>query len=316
MLRKIACLLLIAAAAAALCACSLLGGIGQTGETKDGKTPGGTLAAGKWPASVYSRYGIDEIPTGGRIVCTELTNDGPYQYRVYYENVTREEMVAWINGLVGKGFRIADTDKERLSESTYSYDISVYSPEEKQPSRMRVSFDFGTGMSFEYYSDDTAGVILTEEVDDYGDSHFYVVYNFTVSLNPIKNEEEYEGDFPSLGLKAEDLKGIDAVRRIGMGEAANMSAINFTFYADHLTTKEDAEACRVLLIDKLAEKGAAFYDGLDSEKVMTASELKESGKGSYYVENNGKRFLVMVNPDASAGHYGDFYGVILTTVNR
>ena len=63
-----------------------------------------------------------------------------------------------------------------------------------------------------------------------------------------------------------------------MGEAAYMSSINFVFFSDHITTEEEVNKCRELLIDKLAENGAKFYDGLDDNIELSASELKESGK--------------------------------------
>lgn len=305
------------------CACGPIGNIiggndDTSGSNQGGSNQGGSLADGKWPSSVYSQYGIDEISTKGKIVYTNFANDSSYQYEVYYNGVTRDELVTWTNGLFEKGLRAADRDKERLTNSTYFYDIMIYCKEEKQPYRMRISFDFGNGMDFEYYSyydEKNPNYTVVERKDDYGETHAYVEYNLCVSLNPLNNKEEYEGEFASLGLKAEDLKGVENVRRIEMSEASYMSAINFKFYADHITTEEEIKQCRELLIDKLAEKGAKFYDGLDTDKAMTASELKDSGKGSYYVERNGVKFMLMVNPDSASGDFGNSYGLILTKTN-
>lgn len=301
-----------------LCAC----GIGVTGtpsgQNPGGENQGGSLADGKWPASVYSKYGIDEISTNGKIVYTNFENDGSYQYEVYYNGVTQQELVAWTNGLFEKGFRAADRDKERLTNSTYFYDIMIYCKEEKQPYRMRISFDFGDGMDFEYYAyydDPNPNYTVVERKDDYGEEHAYIEYNLCVSLNPMNNKEEYEGEFASLGLKAEDLKGLQNVRKVSMGEAAYMSSISFVFYADHVTTADEVNQCRELLIDKLAEKGAKFSDVLDESKELSAGELKESGKGSYCVENNGAKYVLTVNPDSGTGDFGDSYGLILTKKN-
>lgn len=131
----------------------------------------------------------------------------------------------------------------------------------------------------------------------------------------MNNKEEFTGEFASLGLKAEDLKGVENVRKVSMGEAAYTSSINFVFYSDHVTTEDEANQCRELLIDKLAEKGAKFYDGLDQNKELSVSELKASGKGSYYVERSGTVFFLMVNPDSSIGDFGDSYGLVLTKKN-
>ena len=318
MFKKIIGFLLLAGFAVSLCGC-MFGGGDDTSDGTGGKKPSGSLPSGKWPASVYDQYGIDQISTSGKIVYTNLPGEGSYQYEVYYSGVTREELVAWTNGLFEKGFRASDRDKERLTDATYFYDIMIYSKEEKQPYRMRISFDFGEGMEFEYYAyydEPDPNFTVVEKEDDYGETHAYIEYDLCVSLNPMKTEEEYEGEFPSLGLKAEDLKGVNGVRRIGMGEAAYMSSINFNFYSDHVTTEEEAEQCRTLLIDKLAEKGAKFYDALDQNKELSAAELKESGKGGYYVENNGNRFLLMVNPDSSVGDFGSSYGLVLTKIQK
>ena len=48
-----------------------------------------------------------------------------------------------------------------------------------------------------------------------------------------------------------------------------------------------------------------------SGKEMTASELKEAGIGSYMIENNGKKFLLMVDSDSEFNEFGGSYGVRL-----
>lgn len=321
MLKKTICLAVALLLAAGLCACGLgsIGGIiGGNESSGSGQGGGGNqtgkLTDGKWPSSVYGQYGIDEISTKGKIVYTDFTAEGSYQYEVCYDGVTREELVSWTESLFGKGFRADGADKDRLANSTYDYDVLIYCKEEKQPYRMQIAFDFGEKMSFEYYEywDNPNPAFTVVEREEDGETEAYIEYNLRVTLNPIKNSEEYEGEFPSLGLKPEDLKGVEGVRKISLGEAAYMSSINFTFYADHVTTEAEAEQCRTLLIDKLSEKGAKFYDGLDQSKELTAAELKESGKGSYYVEKDGNVFLLIVNPDSDVGHFGDSYGLVLT----
>ena len=324
MFKKISCLFLALLMVASLCSCSFGGLIKPSGGNQGGNSnnnnnnSNGKLADGKWPASIYSQYGIDEIKTNGKIVYTEFSDDDSYQYRVYYKDVTRDELVSWTNSLFDKGLRASDKDKNRLLNSTYEYDIMIYGKEEKQPYRMRIGFDFGHDMEFEYYSywdDNNPNYIVVEEKDEYGEDHAYIRYNMTVSLNPMNNTEEYEGEFASLGLKAEDLKGIPNVRKVDMGEAIFMSSISFIFYTDHIATDDEIKACRELLIDKLAEKGAKFYELSDTEKEISASELKDSGSLPGYVENNGAKFLIMKDPDSKSGDFGSYYGIILTKTN-
>ena len=315
-MKKIVCILLaLLTLLFSLTSCSILRMIADSSTKEDGgnnKPSSGSLKDGKWPKEIYSRYGIDELPTEGKIVFTQFETEGSYQYEVYYDGVTREELVAWTNSLFEKGFRAADRDKERIKSSGWDFDVMIYQKEDKQAYRMRVGFNFNGEESFEYYGDDNSAYTILEETDEYGDTYRYVQYNVSISLNPMKTQEEYEGDFPTLGLKAEDLKGIPGVRAVKMGEGAYMSSIAFNFYADHVTTEEEIDQCRMLLIDKLAEKGAKFFDALNQEKELTAEELKTSGKGTYYVQRNGVVFLLIVDPDSAFGDFGDGYAVGLT----
>ena len=99
------------------------------GDSTESATGGGSLVDGKWPAAIYDKYGISEIPTKGKIVYTDFASDGSYQYLVAYKNVTKEEVLAWVNSLKEKGFRISARDDERLAKKPYDHDIMIYQPE-------------------------------------------------------------------------------------------------------------------------------------------------------------------------------------------
>ncbi len=272
----------------------------------------GKLSDGKWPAAIYSKYGIDEITTKGKIVYTDFTNEGSYQYQVNYHGVTQDELKAWVDKLIAKGLRIHDRDKERLN-GKYDHDTMIYLADEKQPYRMRLSYDFSKDMDFEYYVDPenhNPAFTITERGEG-DDTQFYIVYNLSISLNPLKTETEFKGSYDSLGLKAEDLKFNDSVRSVTMSEGENGGTIRIKFYSDHYTTKEEFEGCRNLIATKLAEKGAKLSHAL-SGKEMTAAELNEAGIGSYMIEMNGKKHLVLVDNDSEFNEFGGFYGIRLT----
>ena len=289
------------------------GGSGGNGGSAGGQS--GSVEEGKWPASVYSAYGIDEIGTSGKIVYTEMLTEGSYQYEVYYNGVTREELVNWTDKLFEKGFRASDNTKDRIKNS-YDFDTLIYMKEEKQPYRLHLCYDFTDGMSFEYYGENTNGITVVEEEDDYGDPHYYVKYNLRVCLNPLKTEQSYEGSISALDLSAEDFRGIlDSLRAVEAGEGAFMSSVNFKFYTDHVTTEEEIGTLRTAVIDKLAAKGAKFFDGFDLDKEYSSDELKETGKSSYYVQKGDATYLLSVNPDSEFGDFGDSYGIILTKKN-
>lgn len=48
---------------------------GNSGSSSESSENAGGLADGKWPASVYDKYGIPEIETKGRIVYTKFDSD-------------------------------------------------------------------------------------------------------------------------------------------------------------------------------------------------------------------------------------------------
>ncbi|MBP5670030.1 MAG: hypothetical protein J6X14_06950, partial [Lachnospiraceae bacterium] len=135
-------------------------GSGSGSSSSSGKEEAtGKLEDGKWPAFVYSKYGSDEIKTGGKIVYTgfEQMRENPdpkasYQYEVYYDGVTRDDLVAWTNSLFAKGFHASADDKERIEKSTWN-DVKLYMPGEKNPYYLMLQFDFGNPMTFEFYGD-------------------------------------------------------------------------------------------------------------------------------------------------------------------
>ena len=275
----------------------------------DKKADAKNLADGKWPAAVYSKYGIDEITTKGKVVYTELVADGPYQYQVDYHGVTQDELKAWVDHLLSKGCRIHDRDKERLS-GKYDHDTMIYFAGEKQPYRMRLSYDFSKDMEMEYYTDSPNPAFTVTERGSGDDVRTFIVYNLSISLNPLKTAPEISGSFDSLGIKADDLKGNDNVRAITMSENANGGTMQFRFYSDHLTTKAEYEECRDRIADKLAEKGCTFSHAMSGEP-LTAADLKAKAIGSYMVEKNGKKYLVMVDNNSEFNEYGGSYGVRL-----
>ena len=267
------------------------------------------LVDGKWPTAIYSKYGIDEITTKGKVVFTQLPGESPYQYQVYYHGVTQDELKAWVDKLVAKGLRIHDRDKERLN-GKYDHDTMIYFADEKQPYRMRISYDFANDMDFEVYDENPNPAFTITEKKDGDDSQLFVIYNLSISLNAINKDTESKGSFDSLGLKAEDLKISDSVRNVTMSEGQNGGSMKIHFYTDHFTTKEDSEACRKFIIDKLAEKGAKFTQAM-SGKDVTAAELKDGGLGTYGVEINGKKYMLMADPDNEINEFGGGYGVRL-----
>jgi len=309
-MKKLICLAAAWLLMLPLTACGAIAGLLEG--SGSGGSDGSSAQAARWPQEIYSRYGISEISTAGQLVYAEPADEGSYQYEVCYDGVTREELLAWTNALFAAGFRASDRDRERLEKAAYDHDVMIYCEKEQQPYRMRLSFDFEHPMTFEYYDEDDHGFVVHEETDDYGDSYRYIQYNLAVSLNPMNTEEEYSGSLSALGLSAEDLRGVNGVRSVRIGEAAVTSSLNFHFYADHVTTQEELEACRVLLIDKLAAAGAKFYDAFASDTELSADALKASGKGTYLVVRGGSTFFIMVNPDSAFGDFGDGFGVMIT----
>lgn len=302
--------------AVALCACGGATSGGSSSSSDSGSSNSSSLVDGKWPTAIYDKYGIDELKTNGKIVFTQFFNEGSYQYEVYFKDVTREELLAWVESLKAKGFRISDRDQEAIEKSSWDHDIMIYQPEEKKDMRMRLSYDFKNGMSFEYYGDEpNPAYEITEEKDEEGDIYQYINYNFSVSLNPMDNVAKAEGKIDALGLTAGDITGSPAVRVINMTGNDRGGNIGVTFYSDHIFTEEDAADIHGRVADALEAHGAHFYQAL-SEKPCTAAELKEKGIRMYGVEKDGQKFLLMPNSDATVGHFGSGINFMFNKTTR
>lgn len=285
-------------AALALTACGgKSGGSSSSGESSSNASG---LEDGKWPAAIYDKYGIPEIETKGRIVFTQLTDeDQSYQYRVYYNGVTKEEMQAWVKALKEKGFRVPSYTQERIDNGRSDLDAILYQPEEKSDKTLRMGFDFEHTMDFEYYAEESNPAFEVVERDE----QYYIEYNFTVSLGQMKNKLESEGSFEALGVKAEDLSGIPSVRRVNINAGATGVTITVGFYGDHQLAEGDMDAIHDKLADVLEAKGVKCYHTF-SGKEMTAEQLKADKVRSYMVEKDGKKFMMMAMTDDRIGDFG------------
>lgn len=301
-MKKSLFLFLCVASVAALVAC----GSNSNSSSSDvssgvGNTAG--LEDGKWPAAVYDKYGIDEIKTNGRIVFTQFGEESSYLYEVYYKDVTRAEMQAWIESLKAKGFRISDRDQEIVDNNSWE-SVMLYQPEEGKDMRLRITFDWKNPMSFEYYADEINPAFeIDEEKDDEGEVHYAVNYNFEVSLNPMDNKPEAEGSIDALGITAGDIAGVPGIRSVRLSSTNQGGAIAVGYYADHLVTEADGTAIHGRVADALAAKGAKFYHAM-SGKEYTAEQLKADGIRTYMVEKDGVKYLLMPHGDASVGYFG------------
>lgn len=292
-------LALMCIAALMLTACGG-GKSGGSSSSDESSSSASGLADGKWPASVYDKYGIPEIETKGRIVYTSFdSNDNSYQYQVDYNGVTKEEMQAYVKKLQEKGFRVPKYTQERIDNGRRDSDALLYLPGEKNDMRLRLCFDFETPMSFEYYAEEPNPAFEVVERDE----EYYIDYNFSVSLNPLKNQVESEGSFDALGIKAEDLAGIPNVRTVKMASATNGGTIAVSFFGDHQLAEGDMDAIHNKLAEVFEAKGVKCYHTF-SGKEMTAEQLKADKVRGYVVEKDGKKFQMMGMSDDRIGDFG------------
>ncbi len=292
-------LALMCIAALMLTACGG-GKSGGSSSSDESSSSASGLADGKWPAAIYDKYGIPEIETKGRIVFTNFdSNDNSYQYQVDYNGVTKEEMQAYVKKLQEKGFRVPKYTQERIDNGRRDSDALLYLPGEKNDMRLRLCFDFETPMSFEYYADEPNPAFEIVERDE----EYYIDYNFSVSLNPLKNQVESEGSFDALGIKAEDLAGIPNVRTVKMASATNGGTIAVSFFGDHQLAEGDMDAIHNKLAEVFEAKGVKCYHTF-SGKEMTAEQLKADKVRGYVVEKDGKKFQMMGMSDDRIGDFG------------
>lgn len=311
-MKKIS-LALMCIAALSFTACGGNSGGSASGSESSGNAKG--LADGKWPAAVYDMYGITELPTKGKIVFTDFSGeDNSYQYRVDYKGVTREELVAWVNGLKSKGFRLEERDDERLNKSSSYSDLMLYQPGEGKDMRLRVGFDFNNDMEFDYWADEPNPAFTYEEGDS-DEGNYIIKYNVGLSLNPINKDRGAEGSIEALGIKAEDLLG-GIVRKASMSTSATGGAgIGVSFFTDHEITEADLKAIHDKLADLLAEKGVKFTNSL-SGKEYTVDQLKADKVRSYNIELNDKKFFMMTRSDTQPKDFGGGISWMLTSVKK
>ncbi|MBR5748598.1 MAG: hypothetical protein IKY01_07415 [Prevotella sp.] len=282
--------------AVALCSCGSKSG----GASSSSESTSSGLADGKWPAAIYDKYGIPEIETKGRIVCTQFEDtEGSYQYEVYYNGVTKEEMQAWVKKLQEKGFRVPKYTQERIDNGHRDYDAFLYQPGDQKDKRLRLQFDFDNPMSFEYYADEPNPAFEVVERD----GEQFIDYNLTVSLNPLKDKVELTGAIEALGLKAEDLAGIPGVRVVRMSDSQMGPGMDIGFFSDHQLTQETFNGVHKKILDVLTAKGCTFQHAF-SGKDMTPEQLTESGIHSYGVKLNDQKFIMMAISDDRVGDFG------------
>ena len=308
-MKKLHLVLMFIASLVLLTACG-----GKSSSSSGSSTTNG-LADGKWPASIYDKYGITELPTKGKIVYTDFSGeDRSYQYRIDYKNVTREELVAWVNGLKAKGFRLEERDDERLNKSGYDHDVMLYQPGEGKDMRLRIGFDFNNDMEFDYRADEPNPAFTYEESDS-DEGNYIIKYNVELSLNPINQDRGAEGSIEALGIKAEDLLG-GIVRKASMSTSATGGAgIGVNFLSDHEITEADLNGIQDKLADLLAAKGVKFTNTLNG-KEYTVDQLKADKVRSYNIELNGKKFFMMSRSDTQVKDFGGGISWILTPVKN
>ena len=301
-MKKLSLALMCIVALAMLTACGGSKSGGSSSSDESSSSASG-LAAGKWPAAIYDKYGIPEPETKGQIVYTEFDDtEGSYQYAVYYNGVTKEEMQAWVKKLQEKGFRVPKYTQERIDAGRRDYDAFLFQPGEQKDKRLRIQFDFENPMAFEYYADEPNPAFVVKKAQN-EDEQDVIEYNFTVSLNPLKNKVETEGGIEALKLKAEDFAGIPGIRFIRLSNSMMGPAIDMNWFADHQLTQESFDAVHKKVLDVLTSKGCKFQHAF-SGKEMTPEELTAQGIHSYGVKLDDQQFTMMTFCEERIGDFG------------
>lgn len=257
----------------------------KTGDTTDNSpAASGDLKDGQWPASVYDIYGVDEIKTQGKVVLTNFQTDGVNQYEVFYAGVTKDEILAYIDALKAKGFRMSKTDEEVLQNNT-SEQVGLYQPGEKKDMKLCLYYNFRDSETIE-----------VEEGKE-------IAYNFRVFLEPLENDAYTSGSLEGLGLTPDDFKDMTGVRYVSMYDDAATPSFDLGYFADHMITEQDMKALNEKLADLLASKGGKFRRVLGGDE-LTLEEIKAEDVRTYMVELLGKQYMMMPATDSQPGDFG------------
>jgi len=256
-------------------------------------------ATDKWPSGVYNAYSIPEYKAG-KVVYTYPEDEAG---SVFIET-TREDMLAYIDGLLAKGFRMSEGDYERMQERSWE-SFEIFFP------------DYGGAFGIEghfSFENDGKGTSTWTYDDDGNDVEFY--YNFSLHMAQHGSPEGWTRKdlLAAVGISDDALIFSGADKSVGSIDVTFsmtdpvyiMFEIDFTF--DYNLTRE----FWVPYTLKLAQ---AFIDASDDGKIVETftqepidlATKQEDGVPGFLYTHGGKTFMVQL-----AGETG--YGEELTIV--
>ena len=289
--------------------------IGTAGTSSEKTDDGG------WPFPIYSALGIDEIKTETRkIICTAKEADSA-RYCVFYNGVTYEEYKVWHNELISKGFRLPEYEKENENEFHCS-DYYYYFPNEKSSYRIVASFSFDEmrgitydpRASYQVYDAEFTGDVIGE-TNEYGEKIFR--NELTVGLEPLNTEKQFEGESEEFGLTAQDYIINDSVRKVSITSDGEITKLRVDFYDDHLTTPEEFDLIKTIIVTKLSESGFAFFYSSDSEysrEIPVSEVLNRSLSNIFHIVKGNDAYFVDGHWNGTIDRFGVGYSLRLTLI--
>ena len=257
-------------------------------------------ATDQWPSGVYNAYGIPEYKAGKVIYAYPEDESG----NVFIQT-TREDLLAYIDGLLAKGFRMSEGDYERMQERSWE-SFEIYFP------------DYGGAYAIEgnfSFENDGKGNSSTLYDDDGNEEAFYYNLSLYMANHGLPEGWTRKDLLSAIGISDDVLIFPGANKSVGsidvtfsMADPVNiMFEIDFTF--DYNLTK----AFWTPYTLKLAQ---AFIDASDDGKILETftqepidlAAKQEDGVPGFLYNYNGKMFMVQM---AGESGYGEGLTIIV-----
>ena len=251
-------------------------------------------ATDKWPSGVYDAYGVPEFKAG-KVSFTYPEDESG----AVYMQCTREDMLAYVDALLAKGFRISDIDYECMQERTWeSFEIYFPTP----------GGEFSIDGYFTYENEGKGNTEYGWQEDEEEDFEF--TFNFRMYIAQRGKPEGWtkKGLLEKIGISDDVIMVPDASKVVGSVDTLFMTEdplyymFEVDFHFDYNLTIEYIRAYSV----KLAE---AFIKASDDGQILelfTQSPIDPSAKldtgiPSFLYNYGGKMHMVMISGESGFG---------------
>jgi hypothetical protein len=261
-------------------------------------------ATDRWPSGVYGALGIPEY-TAGRVVYAYPDDESGH---VYIHETTREDLLAYVEELRAKGFRLSENAQERLENRSWESE-EIYFPEPGNRYHLDLYFTFendGAG-STEYFLLDEDD---EEETEISFNVRFYLYDHGSTDgwgWNQTGLLEDY--GIPDSAIMIENADQI--VEEVESSGVPMMGGIGIDFVHDFELTAELWRPWEIRLLEACiaaSDDGQALGTFTQEPIDVEAARASDYGLGGWLYNYNGSTYMVQLFAEAG---YGETLSVMI-----